>query len=143
MITTLFLFRLLSAVLLLAFVGGLATLIYREARINAALLVAQQEPVGKLRVIKSANDGLSVGTIFPLMPVTSIGRAANSNITLTDTFVSSSHALITRRGRLWQVEDVGSRNGTLLNGMLLEETAVVSPGDIIAIGDTELIIDNG
>ncbi len=142
MITTLFLFRLLAAGLLLAFIGGIAALIYQETRINAALLTVRQEPFGKLRVIKSVGDGLPVGTIFPLMPITSIGRAANSNITLTDNFASNNHALITRRGRLWQVEDVGSRNGTLLNGIILEETAVVSSGDIIAIGDTEFVIMN-
>ncbi len=142
MSTTLFLFRLLAAGLLLAFIGGIAALIYRETRINAALLTVRQEPFGKLRVIKSVEDGLPVGTIFPLMPITSIGRAANSNITLTDSFVSNNHALITRRGRLWQVEDVGSRNGTLLNGIVLEETAVISSGDIIAIGDTEFVIMN-
>ncbi len=141
MLTTLFIFRLLSATLLLIFIGGIASLIYQESRTHAALLTAQQEPIGKLRVIKSKSDGLPAGAIFPLMPITSIGRAANSNITLTDASASSNHALITRRGQLWQVEDVGSCNGTLLNGVLLEGIAVISPGDIITISGTEFKLE--
>ena len=132
----LFAFRLLSAALLLALVGGMAYLIYRDMRLTAALLAAQQTAVGKLHVI-SSNGDVTVGTIYPLLPLTSIGRAASSNITLTDNFASSEHALITRRGQLWQVEDLGSRNGTLLNGVKLEEKTAVSPGDVIAIGGTE------
>ena len=132
----LFVFRLLSAALLLTLVGGMAYLIYRDMRLNAALLAAQQTAVGKLRVITSDGD-VAVGTIYPLLPLTSIGRAASSNITLTDNFASGEHALITRRGQLWQVEDLGSRNGTLLNGVKLEEKTAVSPGDVIAIGGTE------
>ena len=133
---TLFIFRLLSAALLLALVGGMAYLIYRDMRLNAALLAAQQTAVGKLRVISSDGD-VTVGTIYPLLPLTSIGRAATNNITIHNTFASGEHALITRRGQLWQVEDLGSRNGTLLNGVKLEEQTAVSPGDVIAIGGTE------
>ena len=133
----LFAFRLLTAALLLALVGGMAYLIYRDVRLSADVLAAQQESVGKLRVISSSDGAVADGTIFPLLPLTSIGRAAANNITLTTAFASSEHALITRRGRLWQVEDLGSRNGTLLNGVKLEEKTAVTPGDVIAIGGTQ------
>jgi len=52
----LFAFRLLSAALLLALVGGMAYLIYRDMRVSAALLKAQQTAVGKLHVISSDGD---------------------------------------------------------------------------------------
>ena len=134
--TILFIFRLLSAALLFALVGGMAYLIYRDARLSAALLAQQQETVGNLRVINSADSDIAVGATFPLQPLTSIGRASSNNITIHNAFASSEHALITRRGQLWQVEDLGSRNGTLLNGVKLEEQTAVSAGDVIAIGGT-------
>ncbi len=137
----LFAFRLLSAALLLALVGGMAYLIYRDMRLSEAVLSAQQESVGKLHVISSNDGDVTVGSIFPLLPLTSIGRAATNNITLSNTFASSEHALITRRGQLWQVEDLGSRNGTLLNGVKLEEKTAVTVGDTIAIGGTEFKIE--
>jgi len=134
--TILVIFRFLSAILLFALVGGMAYLIYRDARLSAALLAEQQENVGKLRVINSTDSDIAIDTTFPLQPLTSIGRASTNNITIRNAFASSEHALITRRGKLWQVEDLGSRNGTLLNGVKLAEQTAVSAGDVIAIGGT-------
>jgi pSer/pThr/pTyr-binding forkhead associated (FHA) protein len=75
------------------------------------------------------------------MPITSIGRAASNNIVLPDGFASAEHALITRRQGQWWLEDQGSRNGTLLNDVVLEGTAVISSGDLIAVGGTILKLE--
>jgi pSer/pThr/pTyr-binding forkhead associated (FHA) protein len=45
------------------------------------------------------------------------------------------------RGQQWWLEDLNSRNGTLLNDVPLHEATVVSPGDIITIGSTHLKIE--
>lgn len=133
--------RLLSALLLLAFVGAIGWLIYQDMRLTAVSLANQQKQRGQLRVIASNDKGPTVGALFPLLPVTSIGRATSSTIVLDDGYVSAEHTLITQRGQQWWVEDLGSRNGTLLNRVMLEETAVISPGDIITIGDTQLKVE--
>ena len=62
-------------------------------------------------------------------------------IMLDDGYVSGQHSLITRRGELWLAEDLASRNGTLLNGVALTETAVIAPGDMITIGNIKLKLE--
>jgi hypothetical protein len=136
----LLLLRFLAALLLLAFLGVLVWLIYHDMRLMAANLAVQKRPLGQLHVIASEISQVAEETVFPLLPVTRLGRAASSNIVLDETYVSTEHALITRRGQQWWLEDLGSRNGTLLNGILLGEgeTAVISSGDIIGIGSVRL-----
>jgi len=133
--------RLLSAALLLGFLGLMAWLIYQDLRLTAVALEHQHRPQGHLRVVSSEKESLAVETLFPLLPITSIGRSTNSTIVLDDGYVSGEHALIIQRGRQWWVEDLGSRNGTLLNDMPLTEAAVVSAGDIITIGNIQLKIE--
>lgn len=137
----LLLLRLLSAVLLLAFLGVFAWLIYQDVRLTRAVLALQQQQTGGLRVVASAAGDPALDTVFPLRPVTSIGRARSSTILLDDGYVSNEHVLLTQRNGQWWLEELGSRNGTLLNGAPLVETAVVSAGDIITIGGTELKVE--
>ena len=133
--------RVLSAALLLGFLLFIAWLIYRDMQMTEKLLVHQERPYGFLRVIVS-EDGLAVlDTRYPLLPMTTIGRSDRSTIVLDNGYVSTEHALITRRGDQWLLEDVGSRNGTLLNGEELGETAVISVGDVIGIGETQFKVE--
>ena len=73
--------------------------------------------------------------------MTGIGRAQGNTIVIDDGYVSSEHVLITHRGKQWWIEDLGSRNGTLLNDLPLTETTVVSGGDIITVGGSQLRIE--
>jgi hypothetical protein len=137
----LLLLRLLSAALLLAFLGLIAWLIYQDVRLTRAVLARQQTARGALRVMSSESGEPEVNTLYPLRPITSIGRAKSSAVVLDDGYVSTEHALLIQRGGQWWLEDLGSRNGTLLNGVALRETAVVSAGDVITIGGTALKVE--
>lgn len=137
----LFLLRLLAAVLLLGFFGLFAWLIYQDVLLTKAVLAIQQQATGSLRVIKSESGEPALDTMYALRPLTSIGRAKSSTVLLDDGYVSSEHALITQRHGQWWLEDLGSRNGTLLNGAPLVETAVISAGDVITIGGTDLKVE--
>lgn len=137
----LLIFRVISGLLLLGFLGGLAWLIYRDMQVTAAAMVEQERPYGRLRIIANETEHPAVNTTYPLMPITSIGRAASNTIVLPDGFASAEHALITRRQGQWWLEDQGSRNGTLLNDAVLEGTAVISSGDMIAVGGTVLKLE--
>ena len=137
----LFLLRLLGAAVLLGFFGLIGWFIYQDMQATAAFLTIQNQPQGYLVIVANSAKQPAVGTRFPLLPVTSIGRASSNNIVLDDGYVSSRHTLLTRRGKLWQLEDLGSRNGTLLNDVALTETAVVSPGDVITVGNIQLKIE--
>ncbi|WP_420627895.1 FHA domain-containing protein [Candidatus Leptofilum sp.] len=137
----LLIFRVLSGLLLLGFLGGIAWLIYRDMQVTAAALVEQERPYGRLRIIANEVAQPAIDTTFPLLPITSIGRAASNTVVLPDGYASAEHALITRRQGKWWLEDRGSRNGTLLNDVMLEGTAVISAGDVIAVGGTVLKLE--
>lgn len=66
-----------------------------------------------------------------------IGRSEEATITLKDPSSSRKHASIERTGRGWMLNDLGSANGTYLNGATVKESAL-QDGDIILIGNTEL-----
>lgn len=132
--------RLLSAVILLIFLAAVAWLVYQDLRQSAGAS-QQHRSQGHLRVIASEGDGLGLDTLFPLLPVTSIGRAQGNTVVIDDGYVSSEHVLITHRGKQWWLEDLGSRNGTLLNDLPLTDPVVVSAGDVIILGGTQLKIE--
>ena len=133
--------RLVGAGLLLAFLGTIAWLIYQDMRVTAQSISQWSRQQGVLRVITLDGEIPASELNFPLMPVTSLGRASTNTIVLNDSYASGEHALITRRDGQWWVEDLNSRNGTQLNDVDLENTAVITTGDIIAIGETRLKIE--
>jgi len=137
----LFILRLLSALLLLAFLGLIAWLIHQDLKATAAAAASQNRQHGLLRIMANEADAGSIGMTFPLLPVTSIGRSSSNNVVLDDSYASGEHALITRRGEHWWVEDLGSRNGMLLNDIPLQGAAVVTAGDVLTIGGTKLKIE--
>ncbi len=77
-------------------------------------------------------------------PSTSIGRG-EGGIVLADLQVSSRHARVVCRGDGWCIEDVGSRNGTYVNGQRIAGAVALRGGERIRIGETELVFacDNG
>lgn len=65
-----------------------------------------------------------------------IGRSTSSTLSFPEShLISRQHAAIQKRGNAWVVVDLGSSNGTLLNGVHVEGEMTISPGDIIEIGD--------
>jgi pSer/pThr/pTyr-binding forkhead associated (FHA) protein len=72
--------------------------------------------------------------------VSKIGRDQTNNISITnDHYISRHHAWVLQmQGGYW-VEDLGSTNGTLLNGEVLNERKQIFPGDRITFGKTELV----
>jgi pSer/pThr/pTyr-binding forkhead associated (FHA) protein len=68
-----------------------------------------------------------------------LGRGSTNDVNLArDEYASSNHARIEpRRDGVW-VEDVGSTNGTYLNGIRLTRAKRLTPGDVVRIGETEL-----
>jgi hypothetical protein len=85
--------------------------------------------------------GLLEGNQYPLLPVTGIGRNPSNTIVVEDDYASGEHLLIALRGQQWWLEDLGSSNGTLLNGQPLQEATIISVGDVITIGHTSLKLE--
>lgn len=137
----LFAIRVLSALLLLAFLGFIAWVIYQDLRVTRKVLEDRRRSHGMIHAARNDGDGTGQQLVFPLSPVTSIGRAKTNTVVLEDDYVSSEHALLMLRGHQWWLEDLNSRNGTLLNGVRLTEATVISPGDVIVIGNMQLKVD--
>ena len=62
---------------------------------------------------------------------------SHHDITVDDPFASSAHARIFPRGQFMYIEDMGSTNGTFLNGRQVRSAERLKPADTIRIGDTE------
>jgi hypothetical protein len=67
-----------------------------------------------------------------------IGRSRQSDIVLGDPNISRQHAEIRPRGGSWVLTDLGSTNGSRLNGRTVERAEVLRPGDEIELGSTLL-----
>ena len=109
-----------------------------QARELAALRDAEVRSTGRLVVIKSPaleeDDELLLDSAALL-----VGRGSGNDVNLArDEYASSNHARVEpRRDGVW-VEDVGSTNGTYLNGIRLTNAKRLTPGDILRVGETEL-----
>jgi len=69
-----------------------------------------------------------------------IGRTRDCDLCLTDLSVSRMHALLVRREEGWVLSDLGSHNGTRLNGWLVREPVRVRAGDRVEFGSMAFII---
>lgn len=81
-----------------------------------------------------------VNTTIPISAAVVIGRAPNSDIVVSDDFVSGSHARLTPVPGGAVLEDLGSTNGTLLNGAPVSAPAQLRSGDTIRIGTLALAV---
>jgi hypothetical protein len=81
--------------------------------------------------------GLEPGAEFELGDGAMMGRADGSDIPVDDPFASSVHARIFPRGQFMYIEDMGSTNGTYLNGRRLRAAERLKVGDTVRIGETE------
>jgi sigma-B regulation protein RsbU (phosphoserine phosphatase) len=69
----------------------------------------------------------------------SIGRASDCSIPIKDRYLSRRHAEILAMNGAWYVKDLGSANGTYLNGNRLSGDSPLKNGDRIRLGDTEIV----
>jgi hypothetical protein len=67
-----------------------------------------------------------------------LGRSRQCDIVLNDPNVSREHAEIRPRGGSWVLSDLGSTNGSCLNGRRIEGPEVVKPGDEIELGTSTI-----
>lgn len=95
------------------------------------------EPFPGLPAYLIMQRGPAPDTRFELTAVTStIGRSANNDITINDPEVSRRHAHILQREQGYAIEDLGSTNGTFVNGQRCVGVIGLHDGDEVDLGDT-------
>jgi hypothetical protein len=81
--------------------------------------------------------GHQPGTTFDVGEGATMGRSDGAAIRIDDPFASSAHARIFPQGEYMYLEDMGSTNGTYLNGRQVKATERLKMADVIRIGDSE------
>jgi hypothetical protein len=98
-------------------------------------------PAAGLQLVASSGD--DAGSSAPVRGSrVTMGRLASCHLTLSDSTVSREHAALVRRGDRWWVVDLGSTNGTRVNGVQAAEQPV-APGDRIELGDAVVELVEG
>jgi len=127
--------RLVAAASLLLFLGLLVYYIRRD-------MLNQIDKVHKKNLVRGQLVSLIDHSIkHPIVTPLTLGRAVHNSIQVEDTTVSNVHACVVERlGQLW-LEDQQSRNGTELNGILIDEPIVLSSGDVIGVGNAQFRVE--
>ncbi|MBT8213435.1 MAG: FHA domain-containing protein [Acidimicrobiia bacterium] len=99
---------------------------------------------GAFRYALTVADGPIAGLSFVLAEgTTTIGRNPDNGIILEDVTVSRHHSVAHLDSDGLTVEDVGSTNGTYVNGERIEGNAFLRPGDELFIGKFHLVVESG
>lgn len=81
-------------------------------------------------------SGPTPGKVYPLEgDVITIGRDPANTIHINDAEVSRRHARLEKRDNAYVIQDLGSTNGTFVNGVRLSGMQVLNPGDQISLGE--------
>ncbi len=101
----------------------------------------QEERLGHARLVTLA--GPAAGEVFELAEdELTIGRDSGNPVPIADPSLSRRHCAIARRQDTWFVRDLGSFNGTFVNGVRITEQAL-QDGDHLNVGDSHLVFRNG
>lgn len=101
-----------------------------------------QFPGASVRLNMTVVSGTLSGQVFSFAPGTlRIGREQGYEILLAqDPMVSRSHAEISHTAQGWAVRDLGSTNGTYVNGVRVTQQ-LLKPGDMVGVGQTVMRVD--
>ena len=81
-------------------------------------------------------SGPVVGKVYPLeAQEITIGRDSTNMVAINDAQVSRRHARMELRGTAYVIQDLGSTNGTFVNGTRVSGMQVLNPGDTVAFGE--------
>lgn len=72
----------------------------------------------------------------------SLGRSKSCDIVLNDMGASRDHAVLMRRDLGWYICDTGSKSGVYVNGKKIQDRKIIGIGDIVTLGNTQLMLEN-
>jgi pSer/pThr/pTyr-binding forkhead associated (FHA) protein/tetratricopeptide (TPR) repeat protein len=110
---------------------------------SSQAIMARSEPLSTTGTRLVCMAGPHSGAEFPLEEGEYvIGRASDNPICIPDTSVSRRHVMIRQLGGGWVASDLGSGNGTFLNGEPINDETPLAHGDLLTLGDTELLFQD-
>ena len=117
------------------------SMILRPSQLVGLLPQPVARDLGRLVVLTS--PAIEVGAIFPIdSTALTVGRGAINDVQIeSDEYASTRHARFEPRRDGVYVDDIGSTNGTYVNGQQLTRERRLLPGDVIRIGETDLRFD--
>ncbi|WP_285114749.1 DUF3662 and FHA domain-containing protein [Leifsonia sp. fls2-241-R2A-40a] len=119
------------------FAGGISIDLEESAELSVGMLEVESENV-KGDVAWTPVLDIN-GTHYPLTHSrTVVGRGADADITVDDTSISRRHVMITWDGHRAQVEDLGSTNGSKIDGQPLRK-AILEPESVVTLGRTRIV----
>lgn len=133
--------RVLFALSLLGFLFLVIRVTMRELQQPTVGMLRARAPQPRAELLSvEGEDGSLVpaGLTFEIQGVTTLGRAETARVRLDDTSVSAQHALIRPIDGVWTIEDLGSRNGTLVNGRRILAPVGLTCGESIQLGRVRL-----
>jgi hypothetical protein len=148
--TTLLLLKIAFLVLLYLFIWRIVRSAARDLRLpqESMILSPQQasallpQPVARElgRLVVLTSPALDEGEVVTLdLHALRVGRGRDNDLSIqSDEYASSHHARFEPRRDGVYVEDIGSTNGTFVNGIRLTRERRLTPGDVVRIGETDL-----
>lgn len=131
-----FLLRLLAGLSLIGFLAVLFVTVWRSMRQVDRQLAAARMVHGYLTSLPSNDEqAKQVAERFPLHAITTLGRSASNTIVVNDDYASAEHARIVLEDGQWWLEDRGSRNGTRINDLAIDQRTILTDSDVIGIGN--------
>lgn len=128
--------RFLLALALYAFLTVVLVTLWKDLR-----SVRAEPPLPSAHLV--VVEGPGQGRCHLLTEVNTLGRAADNTICLADETVSSYHARLTYHSGQWWLEDLGSRNGSWVNDLAVEQPLVITYGDTLRFGWVRLRLNAG
>ncbi len=148
--TTLLALKIAFLILLYLFIWRIVRSAARDLRLpQESMILAPQQALGLIqhatsrtlgRLVVLASPALEPGDVLTLdsHPLT-VGRGPTNDVPLpVDEYASGRHARFEPRRDGVFVEDIGSTNGTFVNGIRVTRERKLVPGDVVRIGETDL-----
>lgn len=134
--TILLALRVLMALALYTFLGVIVVTLWRD--LYRQTQATSVQTAREIILNQSVNGGN--GPLHFTVQKINIGRDPACELIVDDSTVSARHASLTFRQGHWWLEDLGSKNGTFINGQLLEVPMVITDGDVVMCGGVEFNI---